>query len=158
MNKFPGPETAQKKRPESVLVLVATHSGLVLLLERTYPIGFWQSVTGSLEWDEDPEAAAKRELAEETGIVSDQIRNLKTGARFRILPEWRARFAPGTYENKEHWFRLWINEPVQVDLNPTEHIFSKWIQIHEAISAVSSWSNRIALEKYILPYVTDLPR
>ena len=37
------------KRPESILVVIYTRHGDVLLMERTRPAGFWQSVTGSLD-------------------------------------------------------------------------------------------------------------
>ncbi|MCW8948496.1 MAG: NUDIX domain-containing protein, partial [Sedimenticola sp.] len=40
------------KRPESVLVVIYTDQGEVLMLNRTRPKGFWQSVTGSLKWGE----------------------------------------------------------------------------------------------------------
>ncbi len=56
------------KRPESVLLIIATRSGDFLLLRRTQPAGFWQSVTGSLEPGETPRQAAWRELREETGL------------------------------------------------------------------------------------------
>ena len=61
--------TTQYKRPESVLVVIYTISGEVLLLERRQPAGFWQSVTGSLAWDEAPREAAIREVSEETGLL-----------------------------------------------------------------------------------------
>ena len=63
----------QHKRPESVLVLVYTLAGEVLMLRRKYPRDFWQSVTGSLEWDEVPIDAAIRELQEETGLANQAI-------------------------------------------------------------------------------------
>ena len=50
------------RRPESVLVIVHTASLECLLLERVSPEGFWQSVTGTLRWDETPPMAAAREL------------------------------------------------------------------------------------------------
>ena len=57
------------KRPESVLVVVYTAADEVLVLLRRQPPDFWQSVTGSLRWDEThPLDAARRELREETGL------------------------------------------------------------------------------------------
>lgn len=138
------------KRPESVLVLVATRTREVLLLERTRPAGFWQSVTGSLEWGESAAAAAHRELSEETGIVTGAIEDLGIGARFTIRPEWRERFAPGVRENREHWFRVWLDEPVAVSLG-AEHVRSAWLPVRQALTRVSSWSNRIAIERFVLP-------
>ena len=72
------------KRPESVLVVVHTGDGRFLMLRRRAPAGFWQSVTGSLRWDEhDPAVAARRELREETGLeagpeLRDWAQRLKT--------------------------------------------------------------------------------
>ena len=58
------------KLPLSVLVVVHTKDLEVLLLERARRPGFWQSVTGSLDWLEEPlEAAAAREVREETGLL-----------------------------------------------------------------------------------------
>ena len=65
----PEPEgRAAYKRPESVLVVVLTWPGEFLLLRRSEPAGFWQSVTGSLEAGEGARLAAVRELREETGL------------------------------------------------------------------------------------------
>ena len=61
-----GAERRRYKRPQSVLVLVYTAAGQVLLLRRIRPRGFWQSVTGSLRWGESRQRAARRELFEET--------------------------------------------------------------------------------------------
>ena len=57
------------RRPESVLIVIYTTGGEFLLMERRKPPGFWQSVTGSLEWGETADEAARRELIEETGIT-----------------------------------------------------------------------------------------
>jgi dihydroneopterin triphosphate diphosphatase len=135
------------KRPESVLVVVATRGHEVLLLERRHPSGFQQSVTGSLEWGESPLAAARRELLEETGIAGDTLEDLRIGARFPIRPEWRKRFAPGVRENREHWFLLCLESPVPVRLS-AEHAAAQWLPAREAARRVDSWSNRLAIERY----------
>ena len=103
------------KRPESVLVVVYTDSGETLLLQRTGG-GFWQSVTGSLQsLAETPEAAARRELYEETGIEADGgWRNHQLAERFYILPEYRYRYGPGVTENLEHVFSLRLPERCEV--------------------------------------------
>ena len=56
------------KYPVSALVVLHDADGNILLIERTSPPGFWQSVTGSIEPDETIEETAKREVWEETGI------------------------------------------------------------------------------------------
>ena len=57
------------RRPVSVLVVVFTDAGEVLLLRRAKPFDFWQSITGSLHADESHAQAARRELLEETVSV-----------------------------------------------------------------------------------------
>ena len=137
------------KRPESVLIVVYTMSGEVLLMERTQPIGFWQSVTGSLLWDELPAAAARRELLEETGTVAEP-RDCQLQNRFPILPAWRARYHPDVIENIEHVFALELVARCNIFLNPDEHSQYEWLDAHAAIRRCSSWSNAQAIEKIIL--------
>ena len=55
------------KRPESVLVIVYTRTGKVLLMHRKDRPGFWQSVTGSMKWDErDPVVTAQSARGRDT--------------------------------------------------------------------------------------------
>jgi dATP pyrophosphohydrolase len=62
--------TAQYKIPESVLVVIHTADLQVLLIERADRPGFWQSVTGSKDVeDELLLETAVREVGEETGII-----------------------------------------------------------------------------------------
>lgn len=57
------------KIPISVLVVIYTPQLDVLILERADKMGFWQSVTGSIDAVDEPLAiAAAREVKEETGI------------------------------------------------------------------------------------------
>jgi dATP pyrophosphohydrolase len=132
------------KRPESVLVLVCTRAGEVLLMERTRPHGFWQSVTGSLRWGEHPAAAAARELAEETGLdaTGARLRDLRHGELFPIVPPWRARYAPSVRYNREHWFLLELPRRRTIRINPAEHRQYRWLDAASAARRASSWTNR----------------
>jgi dATP pyrophosphohydrolase len=124
---------------------VYTGQGEVLLLNRVRPEGFWQSVTGSLEWDEQPMQAALRELFEETGIHSKRLVDCHQQHRFPILPEWRDRYAPDVAENTEHVFKLQLDAPLAVQLNPKEHSQYQWLPIRQAAEKVFSWTNRDAI-------------
>ncbi len=134
------------KRPESVLVLVHTAAGEVLLLRRVQPAGdWWQSVTGSLEWDEaEPLTAARRELLEETGLALEPV---PTGIvnRFAIMPPWRHRYAPGVEINVEHVFALAVPARVPVRLQPDEHDAFVWMARDAAAERVFSATNRAAI-------------
>ncbi len=137
----------QYKRPESVLVVVYTRAGEVLLLERVEPAGWWQSVTGSLEDGETPWQAAVRELAEETGLVADGLVDLGLQQRFPIAPAWRDRFAPDVSENLEHAFALAQALRPPVRLNPAEHLRHRWLPIDAALEQASACTDRAAIER-----------
>jgi len=145
----PGQEPRRYKRPESVLVVVYARSGSVLMLRRADNESFWQSVTGSLRWDEErPEQAARRELAEETGLAGGyRLRDWRRSHRFSILPAWRARFAPGVETNLEHVFSAELPQAVPVTLHPQEHSEYEWLPFGEAAQRASSWTNREVIEE-----------
>lgn len=136
------------KLPVSVLVVVHTADGEVLLLERAARPGFWQSVTGSLDRMDEPAAqAARREVLEETGIEArpQDFRCWPLAYTFEIFPEWRHRFVPGTTHNTEHVFSLALPARVPVLLAPAEHTASQWLTWKEAAAKCFSWSNRDAI-------------
>ena len=134
------------KRPESILVVVYTLTGEVLLLRRTRPSGFWQSVTGSLEWQESPHRAAERELLEETGLhASGRLVDLHHSERFPIIHPWRARYAPHEHYNREHWFALALSGRRRILLDPAEHSQACWMPFAQAAARASSWTNRKAI-------------
>ena len=137
------------KRPESVLVVIYTNRGDVLLLRRRQPDDFWQSVTGSLHWDETPEQAAARELIEETGFPPDNLRPTGLTYRFPIVPPWKARYAPGVETNTETVFALPLASRQTPTLNPDEHLEYRWLPKAEAITLASSWTNREAIERLV---------
>lgn len=134
------------KRPESVLVVVYTLRGEVLLLRRVRPHGFWQSVTGSLGWGESVQQAARRELFEETGFMAGVgLVDLSRQVRFPIRGPWRARYAPSVHVNTEHWFALPLNSRRLPRLQPGEHGEYRWLPYRQALRLASSWSNRKAI-------------
>jgi dATP pyrophosphohydrolase len=134
------------KRPESVLVVVYTSAGQVLLLRRTRPSGFWQSVTGSLRWGESPRQAAQRELFEETGMLAGaQLQDLHHAESFPIIPPWRARYAPNAHTNREHWFAFPLGGQRLIRLQPHEHSEYRWLPLTRALQLASSWTNRKAI-------------
>lgn len=121
----------------------------VLLLHRRDATGFWQSVTGSLDWsDTEPRLAAMRELGEETGIAvaPDQLLDLNLTQRYPIVPPWRARYAPDVTENTEYAFALSLAAPPPIAISP-EHDASEWVVYTEAVARVASWTNRVAIER-----------
>lgn len=143
--------SAGYKRPESVLVIIHSSDHQVLLLERQEPAGYWQSVTGSLDWDEDPRAAAVREVREETGLdVRDQLVDCGYCNSFEILPAWRSRYAPDVSKNTEHVFLAEIPDAVSVQINPAEHRQAQWLPAPVAALRASSYTNQAAIERLLL--------
>jgi dATP pyrophosphohydrolase len=137
----------QHRRPESVLIVIYTDGGEFLLLERRRPPGFWQSVTGSLEWGEFADKAARREVVEETGIRQGVLVNLQWTQVYDILPAFGKVYAPGITRNLEHAFSLRLAQRVPVALSDSEHVRFQWISGPDAVDTVSSSTNRAVIEK-----------
>ncbi len=136
------------KLPVSVLVVIHTRELEVLLLERASHPGYWQSVTGSLERPDEPlEAAAAREVREETGIEvsAGRLQRRPLASTFEIYAQWRHRFAPGVTHNTEHLFTLELAARSPVTLAPGEHIAFAWLPLREAAAKCFSWTNRDAI-------------
>lgn len=137
------------KRPESVLVVVYTRAGEVLLLKRVDHPNFWQSVTGAMDWSEhDPRVTAQRELAEEIGlsIATDDLEDLDLVQRYSILPQWRYRYAPDVRENTEHAFALEVPGRIVLTAHP-EHTEYRWLDAADAMALATSWTNRVAIAR-----------
>ena len=139
----------QYKIPVSVLVVVHTPALEVLLLERTEPPGFWQSVTGSQEAGETLLETAVREMKEETGldVAPGNLTNWDKQNEFEIFQRWRNRYAPGVTHNTEHVFSLRVPRPVPVTLDPGEHTRYEWLPYLVAAERAFSWSNADALRE-----------
>ncbi len=134
------------KIPVSVLVVIHRRDGQVLLIERADQPGYWQSVTGSVDDEGEPLlATAWREVAEETGIGSGEMRDWGLSNVYEIYPVWRHRYAPGVTHNTEHVFGLCVPAGTPVRLSPREHIHHQWLPWREAADRCFSPSNAEAV-------------
>ena len=134
------------KIPRSVLVVIHTAALNVLLIERADHPGYWQSVTGSLDREDEPlEHTARREVFEETGIGTGTLRDWGLSNLYEIYPVWRHRYAPGVTHNTEHVFGLQVQEGAGVTLNPREHLAHIWLPYREAADRCFSPSNAEAI-------------
>ena len=134
------------KIPRSVLVVIHTPALEVLLIERADRPGYWQSVTGSLDAEDEPlEATARREVAEETGITHGDLQDWGLENVYEIYPVWRHRYASGVTHNTEHVFGLTVPAGTPVRLAPREHLAWRWLPWREAADACFSPSNAEAI-------------
>ena len=125
----------------------------VLLIERADRPGYWQSVTGSKDTEqEDLLVTAVREVAEETGIQVGKagipahgLRSWGLRNEYEIYPVWRHRYAPGVTRNTEHVFGLEVPAHTPVQLNPREHLRYVWLPWQEAADRCFSPSNAEAI-------------
>jgi dATP pyrophosphohydrolase len=140
--------TLPYKIPRSVLVVIHTADLRVLMMERTTWPGFWQSVTGSVDHENEPLVdTAIREVREETGLDATRFRLEDWGIEneFEIFRKHSSRFAPGVTHNREHVFGLTLGEVLPVRLDPAEHLRYEWLPWKEAAERTLSWSNRDAI-------------
>lgn len=154
-----------QKIPVSVLVVMVSPHGDFLLIERADKAGFWQSVTGSLDFpDELPLQAAVRELEEETGFkampvlapaVADATAAelLKPGVlrpwphslQYEIFEHWRHRYPEGVTHNTEHWFMVCVPSSFEPVLAEKEHVRFAWLNAQEAAARCFSPNNAQAI-------------
>ena len=135
------------KQPVSVLVVIYTAALEVLLLERADHPGYWQSVTGSRDDDEQLDKTAVREAFEETGLLVERFKLSDWHYQnvYEIYPVWRHRYAPGVTQNTEHVYGLELPEVQPVQISPREHLAYVWLPWQEAAAKCFSPSNRAAI-------------
>ena len=111
----------------------------VLMMLRTPATGcWWQSVTGMLEPGEEPEAAAHRELAEETGLSARALRPLDLRHSFWVDPSVVRFPDPEPRFNTETCFAAEVDPGASVILHPEEHTEFRWCPLPEA-EALTRW-------------------
>ena len=118
-----------KKIPISVLVIIYTKNKDILLLKKNNDKDMWQSVTGSLNENEKPIDAAKREVFEETGLTSDKIFDCNKQNIFEIYEMWRHKYEDGVTHNTEHVFLLELEEKIDIVIDKSEHLQYEWLSL-----------------------------
>lgn len=139
---------SRHKIPRSVLVVIHTPDLQVLMMERATWPGFWQSVTGSLDReDELLRDAAIREVREETGLDAGSLALLDWDLawEFEIFRRHLSRYAPGVTRNLEHVFSLEVPAPLNIILAPSEHLHFRWLSWRDAAALTISTTNRDAI-------------
>ncbi len=143
------------KIPDSVLVVIHTAALDVLLLERADAPGFWQSVTGAKDSeDESLVETCVREVGEETGITvgspgvaAAALVDWQLVNAYDIYPQWQHRYAHGVTRNTEHVFGLRVDRDVGVRVAPREHLRFEWLDWRTAAGRCFSPSNAEAIRQ-----------
>jgi putative (di)nucleoside polyphosphate hydrolase len=127
-------------------VLVVNHDGLVLALDRVDVINAWQLPQGGIDVDEEPVDAARRELAEETGIVWRDLVLLDT------FPCLLGYDLPDAYRSERtgrgqvhHWYIARFegsDDDIELESTGPPQEFASWRWVRMADLLTSTWEIR----------------
>ena len=102
--------------------------------------GFWQPVTGTLEFEESLQECGFRELREELGIRTENLSLSQEAYRF----SWQKK----DYVVVELVYGVELSIKQVINLSP-EHDDYRWVSATDAMSLLEKENNRIALTKLI---------
>ena len=124
-------ETASLPYRPCAGVCLTNPAGLIWVGERLDFPGAWQMPQGGIDAGEDPEAAAFRELTEETGLPASSVRvidRLAQPVAYDLPPELATKMWKGRYRGQaQHWVRMEYDGPDDaVDLDHHVREFARW--------------------------------
>ncbi len=103
----------------------------------------WQMPQGGIDAGEEPEAAALRELREETGVGGDLARILAASAgwlSYDLPPELMGRAWGGRFRGqRQKWFLMRFlgrDEQITIATEPAEFSSWRWIGAEEMLAAI----------------------
>ena len=124
--------------PAVAVLALITQGDQVLLVQRAHDPkkGLWVTPAGFMEWDEDPAAAARREVQEETGLdvhidrLLDVFHTPDDGGLADLVIAYAASIIGGTLEAADDaqaaaWFTR-DNLP-ELAFLPTKRILARWV-------------------------------
>ena len=132
--------------PDEVVVVVRRSAELLVLRRTPERLGYWSLVAGGVEPGETPATAARRELAEETGLEAEPV-ELPAVLSYSLLddpPEVRARYAPGVEDVAVHPF-LAEAPPGWEPILDGEHDLWRWCSEEEALALLAYETPREAV-------------
>ena len=130
------------------LIKVVVHDGdRVLLLHRRPDRGnFWQPITGSIEQGEAPDAAARREVSEETGH-SAHPEPMNLTQSFMIESQFLEAQHDRPIIASEIGYSAALDARLPIRLDSTEHDGYGWFTFDEAYEKIRWTDDREALER-----------
>lgn len=101
--------------------------------------GAWVLPKGAVERGEKPDAAAIREVLEETGIVSDVQENLGE-IRYEVRPDLWTGFVPKIV----HQYLLHAKSG-NIRPDPAEHVEARWVSLSDALRMLHHANERTVM-------------
>jgi len=123
-----------------VIIVVEHSDGRVLGCERGDVAGAWQLPQGGIDEGETPEAAAWRELGEETGLTSAEVQ-LSACSDDWTLYELPQGHGLGHHLGQVHrWFRfVATHDEVQPTVDGNEFVNWSWMRPTELVDVVAEF-------------------